>query len=87
MIKSIKKGLLITEVFGHGANIVTGDYSQGAGGFLIENGEITSSVSEITIASNLKEIFANMIPANDLKFESSINSPSLFIEKMTVAGV
>ena len=87
MIKSIKKGLLITEVFGHGANIVTGDYSQGAGGFLIENGEITSPVSEITIASNLKEIFANMIPASDLRFDSSINSPSLFIEKMTVAGV
>ncbi len=87
MIKSIKKGLLITEVFGHGANIVTGDYSQGVSGFYIENGEITYPVSEITIASNLKYMFKHMTPANDLKFESSVNSPSIFIEKMTVAGV
>lgn len=87
MIKSIKKGVLVTEVFGHGANIVTGDYSQGAGGFYIENGEIIYPVSEITIASNLKDMFRNIIPANDLRFEYSINSPSLFVKKMTVAGV
>lgn len=86
MVKSIKKGILINETFGHGAKIVNGDYSQGAVGFYIENGEIQYPVSEITIASNLKEIFAQMIPASDLKFESSINSPSLFIEKMIVAG-
>ncbi|MCT4635709.1 MAG: metallopeptidase TldD-related protein [Rickettsiales bacterium] len=86
MIKSIKKGVLVTEVFGHGANIVTGDYSQGAGGFYIENGKIIHPVSEITIAGNLKDMFRNIIPANDLKFEYSINSPSLLIEKMTVAG-
>lgn len=87
MIKSIKKGLLITEIFGHGANIITGDYSQGASGFYIENGEITYPVSEITIASNLKSMFSQVIPADDLKFEASINSPSLLIEKMTIAGV
>ncbi len=87
MIKSIKKGLLVTEIFGHGANIITGDYSQGASGFYIENGEILYPVSEITIASNLKAIFSQMTPASDLKFETSINSPSLLIEKMTVAGV
>ena len=86
MIKSIKKGLLVTEVFGHGANIVTGEYSQGAGGFYIENGEIVYPVSEITIASNLKSMFSQIIPASDLKFESNVNSPSLLIEKMTVAG-
>lgn len=86
MIKSIKKGLLVTEVFGHGANIVTGDYSQGVGGFYIENGEIIYPVSEMTIAGNLKHMFRDIIPANDLKFEYSINSPSLLIEKMTVAG-
>lgn len=86
MIKSIKKGILINETFGHGAKIVTGDYSQGASGFYIENGEIQYPVSEITIASNLKEIFAQMIPADDLKFDSLINSPSLFIEKIIVAG-
>jgi PmbA protein len=86
IIKSIKKGLLVTEVFGHGANIVTGEYSQGASGFYIENGEIVYPVSEITIAGNLKTIFTHMVAANDLKFESSINSPSLLIEKMTIAG-
>ncbi len=87
MIKSIKNGLLVTEVFGHGANIITGDYSQGVSGFYIENGEISYPVSEITIASNLKYMFKSMIPADDLKFEYSINSPSLLIEKMTIAGV
>ena len=87
MIKSIKRGLLITEVFGHGANIITGDYSQGVSGFYIENGKIAYPVSEITIASNLKYMFKHMSPANDLKFESSINSPTIFIEKMTIAGV
>jgi PmbA protein len=87
MIKSIKKGLLITSTIGHGANIITGEYSQGATGFYIENGEIAYPVSEITIAGNLKSMFKAMIPADDLKFESSINSPSLLIEKMTIAGV
>jgi PmbA protein len=87
MISSIKKGLFITDGFGSGANIITGEYSQGVSGFLIENGKITSPVSEITIAGNLKTMFMKMIPATDLTFDSSINSPSLFIEKMTIAGV
>lgn len=87
IIKSIKKGVLVTEIIGHGANIITGDYSQGATGFYIENGEILYPVSEITIASNLKYMLKNLIPANDLAFESNINSPSILIEKMTVAGV
>lgn len=87
MIKDIKQGILITEIFGHGANIITGEYSQGVAGFYIENGVLTYPVSEITIASNLKEMFKRMIPANDLVFESSSNSPSIFIENMTVAGV
>lgn len=87
MISSIKKGLFITEAFGSGANIVTGEYSQGVAGFLIENGRLTYPVSEITIAGNLKNMFMQMIPADDLKFDRGINSPSLFIEKMTIAGV
>lgn len=87
LIKSIKKGILVTEIFGHGANIVTGDYSQGIGGFYIENGEIVFPISEMTVAGHLKEMFKMIIPASDLKFENSINSPSLLIEKMTVAGV
>jgi PmbA protein len=87
MIKSLKKGLLVTEVFCHGANIVTGDYSQGVVGFYIENGVINYPVSEITIASNLKNMFKLMSAANDLKFDSNINSPSLMIDNMTIAGV
>ncbi len=87
MIKGIKKGLFITETFGSGGNIVTGEYSQGVAGLYIENGEIAYPVSEITIAGNLKEMFMQMLPANDLKFERGINSPSLLIEKMTIAGV
>jgi len=87
MIKSIKKGLLITETFGHGANIVTGEYSQGAVGFYIENGQIVYPVNEITIASDLKTMFNQITPANDLKFESSIESPSLLIDRMTIAGI
>lgn len=87
MIKSLKEGLFVTEVFGHGANIITGDYSQGVVGFYIKNGEIAYPVNEITIASNLKTMFKHLIPANDLKFESSINSPSLLIERMTIGGI
>lgn len=86
MIKDIKQGLFVTEVFGHGGNIITGDYSQGAVGFYIENGVIAYPVSEITIAGNLKDMFKLMVPASDLKFDSSINSPSLLIKNMTVAG-
>ncbi len=87
MVKSINKGLLITDVFGHGANIISGDYSQGASGFYIENGAIAYPVNEITIASNLKQIFLMLVPASDLILDSSVSSPSLLIERMTIAGV
>lgn len=86
MIKSLKKGLIITEVFGHGANIVTGDYSQGAAGLYIENGEVVYPVNEITIAGNLVNMFKSMIPADDLKFEASVNTPSLLFENLTIGG-
>ncbi len=86
MIAEIKNGFYITEAFGMGINIITGDYSQGASGFWIENGEITYPVSEVTIAGNLAEMFANLTPANDLEFLHSTNSPTLRIEGMTVAG-
>jgi PmbA protein len=87
LIAAIKTGFYVTETFGMGINIITGDYSQGASGFWIENGEITYPVSEITIAGSLAEMFSQAIPANDLEFIYSINSPTLLIEKMTVAGV
>ncbi|MEM7617164.1 MAG: metallopeptidase TldD-related protein [Pseudomonadota bacterium] len=86
LIKDIKQGLFVTNSFGMGINIITGDYSQGANGFWIENGEITYPVSEITIASNFYDMFANITPANDLEFRGSVNAPSLRIAKMTVAG-
>ena len=66
--------------------MVTGDYSVGAGGFWIENGEITYPVAEITIASNLMDMYMGMIPGNDLEFVSSKNSPSLLVNNMTIGG-
>lgn len=87
LMSDIKSGLYLTETFGMGINLVTGDYSQGAAGFWIENGEIAYPVSEITIASHLKEIFKTLTPANDLEFRYGTNAPTLRVEKMTVAGV
>ena len=78
--------LYITETIGHGSNIVTGDYSVGANGFLIENGKFKYPINEITIAGNFKDMFQNMILANDLEFEYSTNSPTMMIEGMVVAG-
>jgi len=86
MLKSHSKILYVTETIGHGTNLVTGDYSVGATGFLIENGEFKYPVNEITIAGNLYEMFKNIILANDLEFKYSINSPTMMIDGMTVAG-
>ena len=86
MISSIKEGLYLTETIGHGVNMVTGDYSKGAAGFWIENGEIAFPVGEITIAGNLKDMFLNMQAANDLEFKFGINAPTLLIEGMTIGG-
>ncbi|MGI9400744.1 MAG: TldD/PmbA family protein [Rhizobiaceae bacterium] len=86
MIKSIGTGLYLTETIGHGINMVTGDYSKGASGFWIENGEIAYPVAEITIAGNLKDMFLNMTPADDLEFRGSVNSPTLLVEGMTIGG-
>lgn len=86
MIAAIDRGLLLTETIGHGVNMVTGDYSKGASGFWIENGEIAYPVAEITVAGNLKEMFASMTPASDLEFRGAINAPSLLVEGMTVGG-
>ena len=85
-MEEIKEGLLITEFIGSSVNMITGDYSRGVSGFWIENGEITYPISEITIASNLKEMFLTMTAGNDLETSHSIIAPSLRIESMTVAG-
>ena len=86
MIGSIKEGLLLTETIGHGINMVTGDYSKGASGYWIENGEIVFPVAEITIAGNLRDMFMNMTPASDLEFKYGTNAPTLLLEGMTIGG-
>jgi PmbA protein len=82
----IDYGFYVTETIGHGLNEVTGDYSIGASGFLIEKGEITIPISEVTIAGNLKDVFKNMIPANDLIFDYSKNIPTIRVDCLTIAG-
>ena len=86
MMADIREGLYLTELMGMGVNGVTGDYSRGAAGFWIETGKIAYPVSEITIASNLKEMFRNLTPANDLVFRYGTNAPTLRVEGMTIAG-
>jgi PmbA protein len=86
LIKAMNKGLLITEFIGSSINGATGDYSRGASGFWIENGEVQFPVSEITVAGNLIEMFLHLTPANDLEFRSSTNAPSCLVEGMTIAG-
>ncbi len=86
MIRSIGTGFYVTELIGHGPNIVTGDYSRGASGFWVENGEITYPVSEVTLAGKLSDMFRNLEPANDLVYRGSINAPSCRLEGMTLGG-
>jgi PmbA protein len=86
LLNSSSKCLYITETIGHGSNIITGDYSVGATGFLVENGEFKYPINEITIAGNFKDMFQNITLANDLEFEYSTNSPTMMIEGMVVAG-
>lgn len=86
LMADIAEGIYVTELIGQGVNGVTGDYSRGASGFWIENGKLAWPVSGITVAGNLKDMFLNMTPANDLQFKSSTNAPTVRIEGMTVAG-
>lgn len=86
LMADIKQGIYVHELAGQGVNPVTGDYSRGAAGFLIIDGEIAGPVSEFTIAGNLKDMFAAMIPANDLEFIRSNNVPTLRIDGMMIAG-
>ena len=86
LLKLNSKCIYITETIGHGSNLVTGDYSVGATGFLVENGQFKYPINEITIAGNFKDMFKKIFLANDLDFEYSTNSPTMMIEGMTVAG-
>lgn len=86
LLKSVKNGLLVTETIGHGTNLITGDYSVGATGFWVENGEIQFPVSEVTIAGNLRDMFAQLVAADDLVFRHAFNTPTLMVPTMTIAG-
>jgi PmbA protein len=86
LIADIEDGFYVTDLIGSGVNGVTGDYSRGASGFRIENGEKTFAVSEVTIASNLIDMYRSLTPANDLEFRYGINAPTVRLEGMTLAG-
>jgi len=87
LVQQMQTGLIVTEVMGHGINLVTGDYSRGASGFWVENGEVQHFVEEITIAGNLKDMFANLVATgSDLDHRSSMLTGSWLLEEMTIAG-
>lgn len=86
LIGSVGNGFYVTELIGQGVNMITGEYSRGATGFWIENGELTFAVSEVTIASNLKDMFMRVTPANDIDRKFGVAAPTLAIEGMTLAG-
>lgn len=87
LIGDVRNGLYVTETMGFGVNLVTGDYSQGAAGLWIENGELAYPVEEITIAGNLKDMYRNIVAiANDLEFRGASAAPTIHIEGMTIAG-
>jgi len=87
LIADIESGFFVTELIGMGVSIVTGDYSRGATGFWIENGEIAYPVSEMTVAGNLKDMFADLTPADDLEFRFGTDAPTIRVDGMTAAGV
>jgi len=86
LIADIKDGFYVTDLIGMGVNMVTGDYSRGASGFWIENGQRSYAVSEVTIAGSLLDIFRTLTPANDLAFRYATNAPTVRLEGLTVAG-
>jgi PmbA protein len=87
IIKDVPAGLYVTSLMGFGVNVVTGDYSRGATGLWIENGQLTHAVEEITIAGNLSEMLQNVTAiGNDLEFRGAVASPTLRIDGMTIAG-
>jgi len=86
LMADIAEGLYVTELIGMGVNGVTGDYSRGAAGFMIRGGSLAEPVSEVTIAGNLRDMFLNMAPADDLRFRRGTDSPTLRVEGLTMAG-
>ena len=87
LLRQMGTGLLVTELMGQGVNMVTGDYSRGASGFWVENGEVQYPVEEITIAGNLKDMFSNLVAiGNDVDCRGNIRNGSILLEQMSIAG-
>ncbi|HEX8389046.1 MAG TPA: metallopeptidase TldD-related protein, partial [Sphingomonas sp.] len=86
LLADIAQGVYVTELIGQGVNGVTGDYSRGAAGFRIVDGRIAGPVAEFTIAGNLKDMFRQLTPANNLEFRYGTNVPTIRVDGMTVAG-
>ena len=86
LVSSVSNGFYVTDMIGSSVSMVTGDYSRGASGFWIKNGELSTPITEATIAGNLKDMFKTLKPANDLDFSHSVNCPTILIEGMTIAG-
>jgi PmbA protein len=86
VIAGIDNGIYVTELIGHGANLMTGDYSRGAAGFIIENGQLGHPVSEVTIAGNLADMFLHLEAADDLTYRFAVNAPTIAVEGLTIAG-
>ncbi|MBC7311230.1 MAG: TldD/PmbA family protein [Rhizobium sp.] len=86
LIRQVGNGFYVTELIGQGVDMITGEYSRGATGFWIENGELTFPVSEVTIASNLKDMFMRVTPASDIDRKFGVAAPTIAIEGMTLAG-
>jgi PmbA protein len=86
LIGAIDHGIYVTELIGHGVNLLTGDYSRGAAGFVIRKGKVEEPVSEITIAGNVGDMFQRLVPASDLVYRFSVNAPTVVIEGLTIAG-
>ena len=86
LMADVKQGFYVTELLGMGVNGLTGDYSRGAAGFMIRDGALAEPVAEITIAGNLRDMFLDLTPANDLRFRRAVDAPTLRVEGMTMAG-
>ncbi len=86
LMADIKEGIYVTELIGMGINMVTGDYSRGAAGFMIRDGALSEPVAEVTIAGTMPEMFAALVPANDLVFRRGTDAPTVRVDGMTLAG-
>jgi len=87
LIRQAGEGLLITSMFGPSLNSNTGDWSVGCAGFWFEGGELAWPVTEITVAGNLKDIYARIVPGSDLEYRGSANAPSLLVDGLAIAGL